>query len=123
MKKFIVVLVLLFAATVVFAQPIQLGTFPVGKWLDPNYDAIWEFSSNNIKILSSTDGSVLYDFSTKTIQNFKVVVDAGQPGIQFTCPDAGRSYTFKATLPNTNVAMDIERDDQPKYNLTMRKQQ
>ncbi|WP_461246921.1 hypothetical protein [Treponema sp. R6D11] len=122
MKKLLIVLVLLFAATVVFGQTIKLGTFPVGKWLDPNWDAVWEFSSNNIRILSSTDGSVLYDFSSKTIQNFKVFVDGVQPGISFTCPEAERSYSFKASLPKTDVVMDIERSDQPKYNLTMKKQ-
>ncbi|MCL2804755.1 MAG: hypothetical protein FWD26_02335 [Treponema sp.] len=121
MKKFIVVLVLMFAATALFASPIQLGSFPVGQWLDPNYSAIWDFSSNNIRILS-TDGRVLYDFSTKTIQNFRVFVEGVQPGITFSCPEAGRTYRFIASLPNTNVVLEIERSGQPKYSVTMRKQ-
>jgi len=122
MKKLIIVLVLMLAATALFGQSIKLGTFPVGKWLDPNFDTVWEFTSSNIRILSSTDGSVLYDFSGKTIQNFKVFVDGTQPGISFTCPESGRSYSFKASLPKTDVVMEIERSDQPKYSLTMKKQ-
>jgi len=122
MKKLIIVLVLLFVATVAFGQTIKLGTFPIGKWLDPNFDAVWEFSSNNIRILSSTDGSVLYDFSSKTLQSFKVFVDGVQPGISFSCPDSERTYYFKASLPSTNVVMDIERSDKPKYTVTMKKQ-
>jgi hypothetical protein len=121
MKKLIIVLVLLFAATVVFGQSINLGAFPVGKWLDSNYDAVWEFSSNNIRILSSTDGSVLYNFAGKTIQDFKVFVDGARPGLSFSCPEAERSYSFKVGSSSTLI-MDIERADLPKYNLTMQKQ-
>jgi len=121
MKKFIVILVMLFAASVLFANPIQLGTFPVGQWLDPNYDAVWDFSTGNIRILSPA-GNVLFDFSDKTIQDFNVIVDGIQPGISFSCPEAGRSYRFVATLPNTNVIMEIERKDMPKYTVNMRKQ-
>ena len=121
MKKFIAVLVILFAASALFADPIQMGSFPVGQWLDPNYDAVWDFSTNNIRILSP-NGTVLYDFSTKTIQNFRVFADGLQPGISFTCPEAERSYRFVATLPNTNVILEIERSGQPKYSVNMRKQ-
>jgi hypothetical protein len=122
MKKLIIVLVLLLAATAVFGQSIKLGTFPVGKWLDPNYDAVWEFTSSNIRILSSTDGSVLWDFNGKTIQGFKVSMEGLQPVISFSCPEAERSYSFKASLPSTDVVMSIERSDQPKYSITMKKQ-
>ena len=121
MKKFIAVLVILLAATAVFADPIQLGTFPVGKWLDSNYDAVWDFASDNIRILG-TDGKVLYDFSAKGISNFKISVDGIQPVITFTCAAAGRSYRLKASLPSTNVILEIERKDLPKYTVTMQKQ-
>ena len=113
MKKVIVVLVILFVASMLFADPIQLGTFPVGKWLDPNYNVIWDFSSNNIRILG-IDGNVLYDFSGKTIQDFKVFVDGMQPGISFSCPESGRSYRFLKPLNNTDVVMEIDRRGLPK---------
>ena len=67
MKKLIVVLVILLAASALYADPIQLGNFPVGQWLDPNYNAVWDFSSGNIRILSPS-GRVLYDFSPKQLK-------------------------------------------------------
>jgi len=103
------------------ADPIQLGSFPVGQWLDANYDAVWDFSSNNIRILS-TGGRVLYDFSTKTVENFRVFMDGTQPGISFSCPEAGRSYRFLKPLANTDVILEIERSGQAKYSVTMKKQ-
>jgi len=121
MKKFIAVLVVMFAATALFGQSIQLGNFPVGKWLDPNYDAVWDFSTNNIRILS-TSGTVLYDFSTKTIRDFKVSLEGVQPVISFNCPESERAYRFIATLPNTNINMEINRTAQAKYTVNMRKQ-
>jgi len=121
MKKIIIILVLLFAATVIFAQSVQLGQFPIGKWLDPNWNAIWEFTSNNIRILNSNTGEVYFDFSGK-IQNFKVFVDGAQPGISFSCFDTEKTYSFKANLTNNNVVLEIDREDKPKYTVTMRKQ-
>ena len=127
MKKFIAVLVILLAATALFADPIQLGTFPIGQWIDPNYNAVWDFSSSNIRILD-TNGKVLWDFSTKTVNNFKVFLDGIQPGISFTCPEAGRSYRFVIPATNTNallttVTMEITRNALPKYTVKMPKQQ
>ena len=121
MKKLIAVFIVLLAATSLFADPIQLGTFPVGKWLDPNYDAVWDFSSDNIRILSK-QGKVLYDFSDKTIQDFKVFMDGTQPGISFSCPEAGRSYRFLKPLVGSDLVMDIQRDRKAKYSVTMKKQ-
>jgi len=119
MKKLIIVLILLFAATMAFAQ-INLGTFPVGKWTDANYDATWEFTSNNIKVTDNKTGES-FNFSGK-VQDFKVVVDGRQPGITFSSDAAGRSYSFKAALPATDVVMEIERPGLPKYTVTMKKQ-
>ena len=121
MKKLILVLAVFLVAVSLSADPIELGTFPVGQWLDANYDAVWDFSSTNIRILS-TSGAVLYDFSTKTIQNFRVFLDGTQPGISFTCPEAGRSYRFIKPLTNTDVILEIERTDEPTYTVTMRRQ-
>ena len=121
MKKLVVCLFVFFVAVSVFAaDPIQLGNFPVGQWLDHNYNVIWDFASNNIRILS-TDGKVLYDFSGKTIQDFKVFMDGAQPGISFTCPEAGRSYRFVKTLTDTDLIMTIERSKLPSYTVTMKK--
>jgi hypothetical protein len=121
MKKLLVVLIILTAAVSLSADPIQLGNFPVGQWLDPTYNAVWDFASNNIRILS-TSGKVLYDFSGKTIQDFKVILEGAQPGITFTCPEAGRSYKFLKPLINTDVVMEIERKNLPRYSVTMKKQ-
>ena len=121
MKKFVVVLVFLFAASALFANPIQLGNFPVGRWLDNNYDAIWDFSTNNIRILG-LDGRVIHDFSTKTNQDFRVFMEGLQPGFSFSCPEEGRSYRFIASLPSTDVVMEIDRPNMPRYSVTMRRQ-
>jgi len=121
MKKLILILVVLFAAGSLSADPIQLGTFPVGKWLDANYSAVWDFASNNIRILS-TDGKVLWDFSTKTVKDFKVFMEGTQPGISFSCPEAKRSYRFLKPLANSDVVMEIERSGKAKYSVTMKKQ-
>jgi len=125
MKKLIIVLVLLLAATALFGQSLKITGFPVGKWLDSNkdleYDAVWEFSSSGIRILN-TDGSVAWDFAGKTIQNFTPSLDDLQPSFKFTCPEAGRTYTFKALLPGNNVSMEIERAGLPKYTVSMPKQ-
>jgi hypothetical protein len=120
MKKLLVVLIVLLTAVSLSADPINLGNFPVGQWLDARYDAVWDFSSSNIRILS-TGGIVLYDFSTKTINDFKVILEGAQPGITFTCPEAGRSYKFLKPLTNSDLVMEIERSAYPRYSVTMMK--
>ncbi len=120
MKKIFAVLIILLTAVSLSADPIQLGNFPLGQWLDANYNAVWDFTSNNIRILS-TDGRVLYDFSTKTIQDFKVIMEGGQPGISFTCPESGRSYKFLKPLLSSDVTMQIRRYGRPDYSITMQK--
>jgi len=120
MKKILVVLIILFVAASLSADPINLGNFPVGQWLDANYDAVWDFTSSNIRILS-TEGKVLYDFSNKTILDFKVFIEGAQPGISFTCPEAGRSYKFLKPLTNSDLFMEIERSNHVKYSVNMKK--
>jgi hypothetical protein len=121
MKKIFAVLIILLTAVSLSADPIQLGDFPVGQWLDANYNAVWDFTSNNIRILS-TDGNVLYDFSTKTIQDFKVILEGTQPGISFTCVESGRSYKFLKPLTDTDVNLQIKRRGRPDYSVKMKKQ-
>jgi len=121
MKKFFAVLIILMAAASLSADPIQLGSFPLGQWLDANYDAVWDFTSNNIRILS-TNGKVLYDFSDKTIQDFNVFLEGTQPGISFICLDSGRSYKFLKPLIGSDIKMQIRRHGHPDYSVTMKKQ-
>jgi len=121
MKKIIVILIILLTAGSLSADPIYLGNFPVGQWLDANYNAVWDFTSNNIRILS-TNGMVLYDFSNKTIHDFKVSLEGTQPAISFSCPEAGRSYKFVKPLLNDDLNMRISRRNLPEYSVTMRKQ-
>jgi len=121
MKKIFAVLIVLLMAASLSADPIQLGEFPVGQWLDANYNAVWDFTSNNIRILS-INGNVLYDFSNKTIQDFKVILEGAQPGISFTCVESGRSYKFLKPLIGTDVNMEIKRRNRPDYSVKMKKQ-
>lgn len=121
MKKLIVLAVILFVAVSLHANPIQLGNFPIGQWLDANYDAVWDFQSDNIRILDKS-GKVLYDFSKATVQDFKVFVDGTQPGISFSCKEAGRSYRFLKPLTNSDVILEIERSGLAKYSVNMKKQ-
>jgi len=120
MKKMFAVLIILLAATALSADPIHLGDFPVGQWLDANYNAVWDFSSNNIRILSP-NGTVLYDFSNKTIRDFKVILEGTQPGISFTCVESGRSYKFLKPLLGADLSMQIKRTGRPDYSVTLKK--
>lgn len=122
MKKLLALSVVLFVSTSAFAANINLGTFPTGKWLDANYDAVWEFSVNNIRILS-TSGAVLYDFSTKTVNDLKVGLDGTSPVLSFTCPESERTYRFvKKIAANTDLVLEISRSGYPPYSVTMKMQ-
>ena len=120
MKKLVVVLLILFATSSVFAAPIDLGNFPLGRWLDPNWNVLWDFSSGNVRILSRDGGRVLYDFSTKTINDFQIGMDGMNPVISFSCPEAGRSYRFVVQF-NGNLVMEIERPKEPLYKVELTK--
>jgi hypothetical protein len=103
------------------AADIDLGNFPLGKWLDANYDAVWEFSSKNIRILS-LDGSVVYDFSEKTVNDFKVSMDGGSPAVSFSCEESGKAYKFVKPLTNMDIEMKIDRAGLPRYSVDLKKQ-
>ena len=122
MKKVIVVLVLLFALSTVtvFAQSSILGAFPAGKWLDPNYDAVWEFAATGIRILD-LNGSVLYSFTGLTVSDLSAFMDGLNPGISFSYAAAGRSYRFAVQLDG-NLRMQITRPNLPLYEVILRKQ-
>jgi hypothetical protein len=126
MKKLIAVAFVLLVAMSVSADPIDIGAFPVGRWLDPNYNAIWDFSMGNIRILDSRSGAVVYDFSQKTVQEFSVFIEANAPGITFSCPESERKYRFMKPIVGNEVVMTIDRTlympDFPIYTITMQKQ-
>ena len=121
MKKLVFVLILLFAATALFAQSVDLEKFPKGRWLDANWDAIWEISATGIK-LTTTDGTFTYTFNNGNMQGFKFTMSGIQPAVTFSCADTERTYLFRAALPATDVVMEIERSGKPKYSVTMKKQ-
>ena len=115
MKKTILILFLLFtAAGFIFSAGISLGDFPLGKWLDTKWNAVWEFRSDNIRILD-TAGNVLYDFEGKTVENFSVKPSTKGLVLSFSCKEAARSYEFTKPLTNLNLMMVIDRESGTHY--------
>ena len=102
------------------AQGINLGSFPVGSWLDANYDAVWEFSTGNIRILSPA-GDVLFDFGAAGVQDFKVGAGGDGPFITFACETAGRKYKITKPLTKSSATLEIERPNLPVYKVEMPK--
>ena len=108
MKKIIILSVLLaFVSFAAFAQVMDLGDFPTGKWADEKYDAIWEFGANNIRILDM-DGGVYYDFEGKTIKNFNIKVSLEGIELSFTCVESERDYKFLKPPTNLDLEMTID---------------
>ena len=120
MKKIALVLVMVFAVSALFASPLVLGNFPSGRWMDRNYDAIWEFSPTNIRI-TSPDGHVYFDFSNKTINDFRFYLDGDSPAVTFSCPEAGRTYKFVIQRPENDLLMEFDRVNYGKYEVKMRR--
>ncbi len=119
MKKILLFVLILTAATVmVHSEGVELGDFPIGKWLDANWDAVWEFESNNIRILS-TDGSVHYDFDGKTIEDWKVRPGTKGLVLSFYCPETGKKYQFTKPLTNLNLLMVIDTDTGNNYEVEL----
>ena len=86
--------------------------FPKGTWIDPNYNAAWEFGINNTIVLKdATTGEVIYTFSKNLRKNFKVDVTADGLVITFRCDDTRRTYKFtKAATLSTDIKMEIDAD-------------
>lgn len=119
MKKILLFVLILTATTaMVHSEGINMGDFPLGKWLDAQYDAVWEFQSNNIRILS-TDGSVHYDFAGKTIENWSIKPGTSGLVLSFYCPDTGRKYEFTKALTDTSLKMYIVTDWDYLYKVNM----
>jgi len=121
MKRILLTLGLLSLVLFSVSAEIDLGEFPVGKWLDPNYSAVWEFTSNNIRILDR-EGDVYYDFSTATIEDLKV--GAGMEGLElsFYCPESMKTYIFIKGLTGSGLVLKIQRAGKPEYSVDMPKQ-
>jgi hypothetical protein len=123
MKRLVALVAVLLVAGSLFADNIDLGSFPTGKWLDPNYNAVWEFSAaDGIRILD-TSGTVLWSFKEMTVNDFKVGLDGIIPVLSYSCPEAGRSYQFaKKSITNADIVLTIARVGLPQYSVTMKKQ-
>ena len=120
MKKFAMVVVLLVAMVGMASAEINLGAFPLGNWLDANYDAVWSFTTGNIKIVDPS-GKVYYDFEGKTLQDFKIGA-VGGVSLAFTCVETEKTSTFTKGLTGTGLTLKIVRADLPDYSVEMPKQ-
>ena len=121
MKRFIMVICLsILALSFAAADQIDLGDFPIGKWLDAQYDALWTFSSDNIE-LYRTDGTLVFDFRDK-VEDFKV--SGGLSGLEltFSCPETRRTYKFVKGISNLNLQMIIDKDNGVHYETEMKMQ-
>lgn len=117
-RVLLVVLILLSVTLVTSAEGINLGDFPLGKWLDANWDAVWEFRSDNIRILSPA-GEVLYDFADKNVTDFSVKPSTGGLVLSFKCAEANRSYQFTKPLTNMNLKMVIVKGSGAPYEVEL----
>lgn len=107
MKKVLVMLTMLvLLSAFVSAESINLGNFPKGKWVDSNWNAVWEFGVDSVRLLD-TNGNVIFDFKDK-ITDFKVDVSLTAAKISFTCAETQRKYLF--TKATTNLDMDMKID-------------
>lgn len=120
MKKIIVAtLVLIAVAGIGFAQEIEFSKLPPGQWLDPNYDAVWEVTPTNIRILD-LDGNVVWEFRGKTNKNFEVGTGASGPFVSFSTEESGKAYKFTKPVTNKNVILEIDRPGKPHYMVDMK---
>ena len=118
-KRIALILVLALIALVpVAAQAINLGNFPLGSFVDPNYDAVWEFTSGNIRILDM-NGTVIFDFGQNTIRDFRVGLDGLNPLVSFSCDESQRTYRFVKPLNRNVVIMTINAPWNPNYQVEM----
>lgn len=121
MKKKLFILLLLISTVFIYAEGLNLGDFPVGKWLDANWDATWEFNSDNIRILDE-NSAVVYDFNSKTIRNFKLSPSISGLKLSFRCDETGKNYEFVKGLTNLDLEMTIDTDSGIHYEVILPKQ-
>jgi len=121
MKRFIFTMLLFTLFLFSVSAEVDLGNFPLGKWLDANYDAVWEFTSSNIRI-SDPSGELVYDFSNATMEDFSV--GAGMDGItlSYYCPETEKTYILTKPVTGSDLTLKIERTGKPAYQVDMTKQ-
>ena len=118
MKKLFLIALITLSSTVLFSEGIELGNFPLGNWVDSNWDAVWEFNSGNIRILD-TDGALVYDFANKTIVDFKVSPSTSGLKLSFRCEETGKNYEFTKPITNLNLQMVIDTDTGNHYEVEL----
>lgn len=114
-------LLILASAAALSAQSIDLGDFPIGKWLDERWEALWEFESDNIRILDKS-GGVYYDFEGKTIVDFKLAPSTSGLELTFRCEETGKNYKFIKGLANLDLKLVIDTDTGNHYEADLPKQ-
>ena len=120
MKKTIFVLFLLsLAVFTVSADDFNPGDFVVGKWIDSNYDAVWEFTGDNIRILFLDEEGIYYDFRDKTIEDSTIGVKDKMPSLSFYCEETGKEYTFKKPLTGKDLILEIVPPSKVFYSVKM----
>ncbi|MBB6481319.1 hypothetical protein [Spirochaeta isovalerica] len=120
MKKVLLTAFLLISSITLFSQSIDLGDFPIGKWADEKWDAIWEFNSDNIRILDE-QGNVIYDFQDKTIVDFKISPSTAGLELSFYCQETGKKYKFVKGLTSLDLNLIIDTDSGIHYETKMPK--
>ncbi len=120
MKKFLLIFILLVvASTMVWSGGLDLGNFPLGKWLDARWNAVWEFRSGNIRIFDSTNNELVYDFEGKTIENFSVKPSLKGIVLSFYCKETGKNYKFTKPATNLNLILEIDTDTGNYYKVEL----
>lgn len=86
--------------------------FPKGTWIDPNWDAAWEFGINNTIILKDAKtGEVIYNFTNNKRSNFKINATNDGLTITFRCDETQRTYKFTKSLTvSTDIKLEIDAD-------------
>lgn len=98
---------------------VKAGTFPLGEWLDHNYDALWVFQNGNIML--KQNGALVYDFKGE-MDDFKAGTDgSGQGQISFRCDGTMRNYIFSMTTDSSDMTMKIKKDSGINYEVVMKK--
>ena len=109
---------------VIVETPVALEVFPVGKWLDANWDALWViYEDQSVKLFDSKSGDLIYDFKDGA-KDIKLEKEGLGLKLSFRCDDTQRFYAFTKELEGTDLKLDIDRDwtDEP-YVIVMPLQQ
>lgn len=109
---------------VIVETPAALEVFPVGKWLDANWDALWViYEDQSVKLFDSKSGDLIYDFKDGA-KDIKLEKEGLGLKLSFRCDDTQRFYAFTKELEGTDLKLDIDRDwtDEP-YVIVMPLQQ